>query len=222
MPFAAAPSGFPQVAGVGTPHTDVTQSSSKTVECPSHSAGDRLVLIMSWDGNPAVQSISAVGEDSWVERHNISPGSQCRFVVAEIVSRASSGDTQNVTVDLQDVEMGGAQILRITGSHATQAMAASANAQATSAAPDPASLTPSWGSAKTLWIAACGYDSNPTVTVYPTNYTSNQSNAFADNANGAGIGYATRELEAASENPGAFTLSFSDQWSAVTLAVRPA
>lgn len=89
---------------------------------------------------------------------------------------------------------------------------------------DPPSLTPSWGSAKTLWFAvAGGGDDDATVSIYPTNYTNGVDTVSGGGTNaGCEIGTARRELEATSDDPGTFTFSQSEQVVALTVAVRPA
>jgi hypothetical protein len=88
--------------------------------------------------------------------------------------------------------------------------------------PNPPSLDPSaWATEDTSWIAYFGSDATRTVSGFPTGYDNNQ---HADNTGGiSGIthGFATRNLNAASENPGTFTLDSNDFWVAVTVAVRP-
>jgi PKD repeat protein len=88
--------------------------------------------------------------------------------------------------------------------------------------PNPPNLAPSWGAGDTLWFAACGYDQGQrTVTAYPANYTNGQ-NDRSNNNQGCGVGTAIRQLNAASENPGTFTLSAAEQWIAATVAIQSA
>jgi len=81
--------------------------------------------------------------------------------------------------------------------------------------PDPPSLTPTWGAKDTLWIAMCGND-NDAVTAGPASYSSFTAVSESD----ANMGFAYRELNAATEDPGAFTIS-GDEWNAMTFAVEP-
>jgi len=94
-------------------------------------------------------------------------------------------------------------------------------ATGSSANPDPASASPSWGSADNLWRAVCAHDSGlVTMTAYPTNYTLNQDGDQSGGGNGAGIGGASRQLATGTENPGAFTMSASDGWVAWVVVIR--
>jgi hypothetical protein len=213
---------FPTVAAVGTAHTTTTNQTSKSINCPAASAGDRLLLIMAWDGNRTV-TVSNVNGQAWTQVFDsVCGGGAARLHVYEIVSLTAAISSQTVTVTLSATEMGGAQIIAVRGSDSATATAASTADTGTDAAPDPASLTPSWGSADTLWLAVAGYDQGQTtVSAYPTNYT-NGTNVRANNTGGAGMGYARRALAASSEDPGTFTLSTSRAHAAVTLAIRPA
>lgn len=84
------------------------------------------------------------------------------------------------------------------------------------------SLTPTWGSAKNLWIAFTAYgDDDGTVSSYPTNYTDGISLIGGGGTNNSCcIAVAFRELEATSEDPGAIVLSESERWRAWTVALR--
>jgi hypothetical protein len=88
--------------------------------------------------------------------------------------------------------------------------------------PDPPSLTPSWATDDTAWAAGFGADLESIVTGFPTSYDSNQhGDSSASGAGSATHGIATRELNAASDDPGVFTRDVSDDWVAYTVAVRP-
>ena len=95
----------------------------------------------------------------------------------------------------------------------------------TSTAPDSGSLNPAgWGTEDTLWFAfasANGLSSTtPRFSAYPTNYTNGRSDISAG-GNGVVQAVARRELNAASEDPGAFTIDTSAAWRASTIGVRP-
>lgn len=86
--------------------------------------------------------------------------------------------------------------------------------------PDPPNLTPSWGSADTLWIAGGG--GLPSSQTFPTNYTSNQLNSDTG-GNTDRMQTATRNLTATSEDPGVFgTAGTLGHSFALTAAVQPA
>lgn len=110
---------------------------------------------------------------------------------------------------------------RITGWHGTTMPEAGYANAGSPGEPDPPSLSPSWGSADTLWIAAGVRKGNTATTLgYPTNYTANQVSAYDGGVSGRVL-LATREVAASSENPSAFTI-YNGGGSGVTIAVRPA
>jgi hypothetical protein len=95
---------------------------------------------------------------------------------------------------------------------------------ATPGQPDPPANTPAGGAADYLWIAAAMWDSGlDNWSAYPTNYSGGIKFDSSDNGGVAlaGIAVATRQLNAASEDPGAFTLTTADQYCAATVAVSP-
>ena len=60
-----------------------------------------------------------------------------------------------------------------------------------------------------------------TVTAWPTSYTLSQTTSPDVSSAGRGA-TAGRNLAAATDNPGTFTWSASDEWIAYTVVVRPA
>jgi hypothetical protein len=87
--------------------------------------------------------------------------------------------------------------------------------------PNPPSLTADWGSDDNYWIAFFVADSDHTVSGYPSGYTLNQHGDASDTGSGACThGIAMKQNATATEDPGAFTMSGSDDWSAWTIAVR--
>lgn len=85
---------------------------------------------------------------------------------------------------------------------------------------NPPSLTPSWGSANNLWIAASALRFAGNWTAAPTNYTNLLSSNGGD-AN-APLGTARRVLTATSEDPATFSHDGGNTaWVATTIAIRP-
>jgi hypothetical protein len=111
------------------------------------------------------------------------------------------------------------RMLRITGANLTTAPEATTLTVGTSTAPNPGSFDPAgWAAEDTLWIAVESDGGTAATTGYPAGYVNTTS---AGNAFGGRISFGTRELNATSEDPGAFTLPASVAWSAATIAVRP-
>lgn len=87
-----------------------------------------------------------------------------------------------------------------------------------SSTPDPPSLTASWGSVNNLFIAAASTD-DASFSAAPSNYT----NFVTIRATGdVGTGLSSRDVVSATENPGVFTASSSQDWVAGTIVIQPA
>lgn len=116
------------------------------------------------------------------------------------------------------------QTIRVTSWQGTTPPEAGTSSGDATAA-DPPNLTPSWGADDTLWLAIAGHAaiSAAAFTAAPTNYTGFQNNGASSGGSAASLASATRQLNAASENPGVFTAGGSNRfWAAATIAVRPA
>src|SRR3990172_4071193 len=92
--------------------------------------------------------------------------------------------------------------------------------------PNPGSLSPTGGSKDYLWIWAGGWEGeqtsppsgNPTNYANPTGADSGTNNPVATNTR---VATAERSLTAASEDPGSWTISVSDDWTATVIVVHP-
>ncbi len=136
---------------------------------------------------------------------------------------ASTGATTTLTIT--SVEQSAHTTYLLSGVDTATPPAAATATTGTSTAPNSGSLNPAgWGTEDTLWFvfaSANGLSSTtPRFTVYPTNYTDGRSDISAG-GNGVVQGVARRELNAASEDPGAFTMDTSAAWRASTIGVRP-
>lgn len=117
---------------------------------------------------------------------------------------------------------------RITGAQnpVTQAPELSTIATGTSAVPNPTTVTPTGGLKDYLflWLGAWEGEqtsppaSNPTSYVNPVGADTGIGGAVATNCRAAG---ASRALTAASEDPGSWTISVSDDWTAWAMAIHP-
>lgn len=96
-----------------------------------------------------------------------------------------------------------------------------------STTPDPPSLTPAGGAKDFLWIAVAAYEGEQTnPPTYPGSYTLGQVSADSGTAGvvttNSRNNFACRQNNIATEDPGTYTISVSDDWSAWTIAVFPA
>ena len=119
-------------------------------------------------------------------------------------------------------------VYSITGAEApaTAPPQISATVVGTTTTPDPASLTPDGGAKDFLWLWLGGWEgeqtsppaSSPTNYATPLGASTGAGGAVATNCR---VGSAQRNLNASVENPGSWTISASDDWSAWTMAVPP-
>lgn len=109
--------------------------------------------------------------------------------------------------------------IRISGAIATGTPieSSSGTTSGASANPDAPSFSPSWGSAKTLWFAVASIDGGVTVNAYSSGYVNGIANGTTEI-----LALCSRQLETATEDPSAWTLSAARAWVAQTVAIRPA
>lgn len=179
-------------------------------------AGDLLVLHIGLDGT----TVTVTGPAGWTLKWT-TQGMGCWVKKAD---GTEGGGTATVTSSAS--EAGAAQCIRVTGWFGDlSGVEAGTTATGSSANPDCPSLTPSWGAADTLWMALVGArDDDATVSSYPASYSGGTDTVSGIGVanEGAEVGYAYRQNNTATENPGTFTLSESESWIANTLAIRPA
>ena len=93
------------------------------------------------------------------------------------------------------------------------------------AAPNPPTVTPSGGSKEYMWVVGYAWDNSTSVTLSAcsTNYTTNCASSTSGTASAihVGLGVSWRLATASSENPGTATLSGTETWDAMTVAVEP-
>lgn len=216
---------FPSIASSTTANSGTNVTTLDVTYPASVAAGDLLLAFISFDGagdTASAPNFTAVTNGN--ARHSAAADNGAGYWFYRIASGAHSG-TETFTITGGIEWMTGAMI-RIAaadweGTSAGIEAASLANPAASNANPNPPSLTPSWGSADTLWIAAASWDGTPTYTSSPASYT-----ALVDvdpaNSGGASLAIAWRQNATATEDPGTFTISASEQWASFTLAIRPA
>lgn len=210
---------FPQVASTAYDE-DTSAVTTHNATIPTGTAsGDLLVMIVGiyWpDADPFIAGMPA----GWTQL--IDQGADPKNK-SEVWFKTSDGAEVDFTFTTDVAAIAKTDMLRITDWHGTTSpeAAGASDSGGTSTAPNPPSLSPSWGAEDTLWIAHCSAEEEPTFTSYPTNYTDNQFNDPRSNPVGILVARATRELNTATEDPGAFTIGEAP-WAALTIAIRPA
>lgn len=211
---------FPTLAATNTSNEN-TNVTSHTVNLPSGiGAGNLIIVIFVVDGVPVITFPAG----DWTALYSVDgPASSVRNEAVYREADGTEGGTITVTTDT--AQRSAHVSARFTGMEDpdTQAPEAASVGGGTDANPDPPSLTPTSGAKDYLYLAIAGYDDGTqTVTAYPTSYDDNQLNPRADHAGGVGAGFAKRELNADSDDPGTYTISGAEWWTAATVAVHPA
>lgn len=96
--------------------------------------------------------------------------------------------------------------------------------QGTDVNPDPPNFTPapSWGTGDTTWMAVAQWRNGQTlVTGFPAGYTLATDAQYTNGASGVGLAWATKQLNAGTEDPPTFALTAGTnrQWVADTIAI---
>ncbi len=215
-----------------------TQSGSQTSDSTSWSLtyptnivrGDLLLAVQTNDGGagatwPADWQPVAAGS---------SPGPASRTNCA--VKSALGTETGNFTVTLSVAEQGVWVVYRITSWYGCVGSinfgggwnisvggadtAEGGAAQGTSTAPNSTTINPgAWGANDVMWVAVCGFDGAAVATGFPSGY-SNTLAQSSGGAEGAGHAIAFKTGNAATDDPGAFTLDISEEWAAWAFAIR--
>lgn len=231
---------FPTIptAGANTLLTSNQSTATTTHTFPSQSspfvknAGDLLIaVIVTYQGGSANAEFSSWG-GSFTEFVDQSANSTTIQSIGAAYKFATGSETGTFTVTSVASNRSVMFLMAIPGAHDTTPPEATAKANGTTAAADPAALDPSgWAAEDTLWIAvAVNGETSLTgsftgITAAPTNYTNYlDSGIIGGDVIGAlegAVGF--RQLNAASENVGTFTLDVGAAGnSALLIAVRPA
>lgn len=205
---------FPQVASTNNGYND-SAGTNHTCNLPSGiQAGDLLLLFFGWytGTSASLSGWSNLGIDN--------NGTYCYQIVFYKIATGSEGATVSVTTGSSTKSSHVSYI--ITGHDAATTPEKGTSTNGTNSSPDPPSLSPSWGSADTLWIST-ETNRNDSFTSYPSSHPDNQvrgGNTSTSSATETAI--CTDEDAASSNNPGTYTLSTSRYWVAQTFAIRPA
>lgn len=194
---------FPQVEAVST--GEEASGTSHVITLPSGiTAGDLLLIVLAYDGTPTVSIASGSGWTILGQQNASGAGSAIVYKVA------AGGDTLSIGTSASEAVAWIAY--RISGAAGVSGSSANNN--------DPPEHTPPGGAQNYLWIASQQEDGILASSAPPTNYSDlhQESNNVGSTAR-VSISTAQRELNAASENPGAFVgAGAGSTW---TLAVAP-
>lgn len=179
-------------------------------------AGDLLVVGFESSGTATVTTPSG-----WTLIGQQLEGTALRL---SVYAKDAVGNEGGTTVDFvtSSSQVGASVLYRITGwrdsAVLTDDVKIALLAAGWTSTPNPPLLDPAWGTEDILWVVMDGRNNTKTVSAYPTNYT----NGFGITTDVDRASAAERQLAAASEDPGAFTLSGAANNAVATVAIRPA
>ena len=212
-----------EIASSASWNSNAAAVTSLPITLPSGiQSGDLLLMFLGVDS-----STDRLTNTGWTRLATSFDNSEYKYLLGRI---ADGTEGSTVSFTLSGAEPAGANTYRITGARnglttSEIAIAGPVEVTTNTASADPPSLTPSWGAAENLWFAICIINDSAigAVTAYPTNYDLGQYSNI--NGSGGGLGAvlsAARLLNAATEDPSAFTWTTGRRGTAYTLAVRPA
>ena len=193
-------------------------------------SGDLLIaIVITYDGNSTNAEFSSWG-GSFTEFGDFATTTTMGIGMAYKFSTGSETGTFTVTSADTSANDSAFFLLSIAGAHASTPPEAGSYVTGTSAAADPGSFNPSgWDAENTLWIAVCGSGETGTGGSYtgvasaPANYGNYADTGIsADVVGGVEGAVAFRQLNAASEDVGTFSVDVSNaRNAAAVIAVRP-
>lgn len=205
---------FPSVVARGSNRTTASNTTTHAITLPAHLAGDRLVVHFASDGSAATSVNTGSSSSGWEKLGQASNTTVVSGSIFTIIAESAS-ETLTITTAASEQSSHTVLVVRPGAGKTTEIAGGSANGSSTNS--NPPSLTPGAGAVDYLWIATRAGDSTVVATVAPTSFGNLQTQAAAGTA-GASSNTAERELNAASNDPAAFT-STSEQWVSWTLAV---
>jgi len=200
-----------------------TAGTSHTVNLPSGIVSGNLLLIFFSIGSTAA-TLNSVTD--WFELVDVSAARDTKILYRQ--ADGSEGSTLGLTTSASTKSATIAY--RISGAEnpATQAPQLSTLATGTSTAPDPGTCTPTGGAKDYLWIAQFSLageeaDDDTWCNSAPADYTGLLQVTAGVAGTNIGVENATahRQVNAASQNPGTFSVDVSLAWRAYTVAVHP-
>jgi hypothetical protein len=190
--------------------------SAHTMPIPPRARPGDLVVYVTGQSHQS----STFGTVTWPSGWNVSGLSQASNVRQEVgwrVLDGTEGIAVRLTLSASRYMDWACMVFRNHGGSAEVAQVGG-----TSTSMDPPNLAPSWGSDDTYWLAGATYfQGQRFVTALPGSYGNQLGVIRWDNSNAGGVILMSRTNAAASENPGAYTLSTSQAWVACTIGIRP-
>lgn len=188
---------FATVSDRGTTFSGNTQDHPG--DMPDHVAGQTLIFVYGFDAVPTVtvdEAVSGTGWDLTVVNH--SSGTPKLAVVTKVAE--SDSEVLELNTGTSEASCNMAWAIN-AGANPVIVMA---TAETASANPNPPNLNPGLGAQDYLWLTGFVRDNLSTASAGPADYTQFRTQPGASSG-GASMAAAERSLNAASEDPGAFT-----------------
>lgn len=205
--------GFPAISATSQATTSPGARTSHVLTLPSGIvAGNLLIMVFCEEAVPDPAVTWPAGWTQISDSFTTTNKFQIRYRIAD--------GSEGASITVTSPSWQSAYVCyRITAWHGTTPPEVGTAVTNSSGTANPPSLTPSWGAADTLWIAAASVVGSGIggFTGYPASYGLSNLAVTSDNVR---IGVAGRQLNAASDDPGTFTQGVITWW-AQTVAVRP-
>lgn len=212
---------FPSDAARTSGNDRSSTGTSHVVNLPAGiAAGDTLVVFFS---HFAAATVSWPA--GWTELFDIDnvAGNQAGLAAAWRKADGTEGSTITVTTSAGSKTAHTSYL--VTGAaDPTVSPPQSATATGSDASANPPNLAPSGGAKDYLWLVGAGQSNEAAFTAYPTNYVNgitDETGTTGATATNGDIASASRQLNAASEDPGVFTYGVASEWVAATIAITP-
>lgn len=198
---------------MASPTIVATTETSKSASSTSISAGtgsplngEGVLIFVSWDGGTGTVTFSG----GYTELYDLNDDEGIADGAAAY-KQAGASEPSTITITCSVSTRFAVVCFRVSGhlSFSTQApdFATVVN-EGNTVTHDPPNVSVTGGSADILTFAACAYDTyTSTVSTYPSSYTGTGTVQSGTSGAQCSMAYCSRALTAASENPGAYTLS---------------
>lgn len=206
---------FPQLSSTST--TFDSDTTTHNVNIPALEAGEGVVVALEANGAGGITTPGGGWER--FDNHGSNNGGLFRYKATsdEVATTVNFATTNAVTAVARVIKVS------LWSGNLAEMEASAVENVGSGTAPNPPSVTASWGSDRNTFIAiGQASDDDIAFTAAPANYTDLVSAVSGGGTNnGCSVGSAHRNLENASDDPGTFTLASSENWGANTVVIRP-
>lgn len=191
-----------------------TNSTSHAITLPADiQAGELLVVLMSIDQNPAVSIDTTASGDNWTKQHEQNYSTALK--AAYFWKIAEGSDV--LTINTDSAQCSAHISFRISGGYGAYGNTPNYFSGQNS---DAFSFTGPNGVQDYLWIAWRAGDQTTQPSVAPTGYSNMTTQTTTNSTDGVSIASAEKNVHAASENPGPWTVT-SEQYVVYGICITP-